>query len=244
MRRTTGGPPRSGRGVETDAGGASKISVLVVDDHEVVRQGLKALLSREPDIAIVGEARDGREAVESAERLRPDVVVSDVAMPRLNGIEAARQILDVVPDARVLLLSAHDDDEYVARAMRVGATGYVLKHASLMELADAIRAVRAGKTFVSASMPWHEHTRVHWTGDAEDPRPTPSPTELTSREVEVLQLIAESAGNKQIARDLGISVKTVEKHRQGLMAKLRIHDVAGLTRYAVSFGVVELGGAK
>ncbi len=214
---------------------ARRTSVLLADDHEVVRQGLRLLLETEPDLDVVGEAKDGREAVELARESRPDVVVMDVAMPRLNGVDATREIMAVVPTTRVLVLTAHGDHEYVERALQFGAAGYVLKQTSLDRLAAAIRTVRAGGTYVGSAIPWRDSGRVHATCDAR----TGPRTRLTSRETEVLQLVAEGAGNKWIARDLGISVKTVEKHRQSLMWKLDIHDVAGLVQYAIMSGVVE-----
>jgi DNA-binding NarL/FixJ family response regulator len=209
-------------------GHRSKISTLLVDDHELVRRGLRALLEAEDDIAVVGEARDGRQAVAMAVDLRPDVVVMDIAMPLLNGLEATRQILAALPAVRVLILTAHGDEEYVDRVTRLGAVGYVLKQSSLEDLARAIRTARAGAPFISPSI------RGHDGGPATEPKPG-----LTSREAEVLQLIAEGKANKQTATQLGISVKTVEKHRQSLMSKLDIHDVAGLTRHAIAVGIIE-----
>jgi DNA-binding NarL/FixJ family response regulator len=216
-----------GRGVK---GRPPKIATLLVDDHELVRRGLRALLEAEDDIAVVGEARDGRQAVAMAVDLRPDVVVMDIAMPLLNGLEATRQILAALPAVRVLILTAHSDEEYVDRVTRLGAVGYVLKQSSLEDLAGAIRTARAGAPFFSPSL----SRSAHHGGVATPPKPV-----LTSRETEVLQLIAEGKANKQTGAQLGISVKTVEKHRQSLMAKLDIHDVAGLTRHAIAVGIIE-----
>jgi DNA-binding NarL/FixJ family response regulator len=228
----TGAPRR-----RADAQRASlQISTLLVDDHTLIRQGVRVLLEAEDDIVVVGEAQDGRQAVEMARRLHPDVVVMDIAMPLLNGLEATRQILDSAPATRVLILSAHSDEEYVDRVTGLGAAGYVLKQSSLEDLAAAIRTAAAGRIYVSPSI-----ARRPRRSTAGPPRGKPSqaPMQLTSREAEVLQLVAEGKANKQTAAQLGISIKTVEKHRQGLMRKLDIHDVAGLTRYAIAVGSIE-----
>src|SRR5260221_8179181 len=215
-----------------------KIPVLLADDHTVVRQGFRALLEAEPDIAIVGEAGTGRQAVQLARKLCPDVVVMDIAMPLLNGLEATRQIIKEVPACRVLVLSSYSDDEYVHQLTQAGAAGYLLKQAAATDLVKAIREARKGNTFFSPAisrrlMKQFRQRLMHGAA-------VKNPTEmLTSREAEVLQLIAEGNANKQIASELGISVKTVEKHRQQLMNKLDIHEIAGLTRYAVAKGVVE-----
>lgn len=215
-----------------------KTSVLLADDHEVFRQGLRALLDEEDDIVVVGEAPDGRQAVDLAMRLGPDVVVMDVAMPHLNGIEATRHIVATLPATRVLILSAHFDADYFARATESGAVGYVLKQASLAELAGAVRKAAQGRTWVSpAAARLLRNARVAATVRAGTP--ATGAAQLTWREAEVLQLIAESLCNKEIARELGISVKTVEKHRQSLMTKLDLHDIAGLTRHAIESRVVE-----
>jgi DNA-binding NarL/FixJ family response regulator len=221
----------------------SKISTLLVDDHTLIRQGVRVLLEAEEDIAIVGEAEDGRQAVEMVRKLHPDVVVMDIAMPMLNGIEATRQILDAMPTTRVLILSAHADEEYVERVTELGAAGYVLKQSSLSDLATAIRTAWAGKNYVSPSISRRRPGRAGsgpgaGPGAGGEPA-TPTPLRLTAREAEVLQLVAEGKANKQTAAALRISIKTVEKHRQSLMSKLDIHDVAGLTRYAISIGSIE-----
>jgi DNA-binding NarL/FixJ family response regulator len=214
--------------------------VILVDDHTLIRHGLRILLGAEADMEVVGEAQDGRQAVALAEQLRPDVVVMDIAMPLLNGLEATRQILEAAPGTRVLVLSAHSDEEYVDRATELGAAGYVLKQSSLQDLATAIRAARAGHVYVSPSVSRRTRVGVARRAGAPLAAPgTPATLPLTSREAEVLQLVAEGKANKQTAAELGISIKTVEKHRQSLMTKLDIHDVAGLTRYAIAVGSIE-----
>jgi DNA-binding NarL/FixJ family response regulator len=206
-----------------------EVTVMLAEDHAVVRQGLRMLLESEPDMRVVGQAENGRQAVELAQTLRPDVIVMDVSMPLLNGLEAVRQILRDRPEARIILLSAHAESAYVEQAMSFGAKGYLLKQASLDVLAKAIREAHAGRIFFGPS--------VQHPGAAE----VPKKPALTVREAEVLQMVAEGLANKQIAGELDISIKTVEKHRQTLMEKLGIHDTAGLTRYAMSHGVIDRG---
>lgn len=218
----------------------NKIKVLLADDHTVVRQGLRALLEAEPDIEVVGEAGTGREAVQLTQKLLPNVVVMDIAMPTLNGLEATRQITGLVPETKVLVLSSYNDDEYVHQVTEAGATGYLIKQNAAADLIKAVRETRSGNAFFSPAITKRlvEHYREAFL------RGTPAAKRtdlLTSRETEVLQLIAEGKTNKQIASELYISVKTVDKHRQQLMKKLNIHDIAGLTRYAISNGVIESG---
>ncbi|WP_040546658.1 response regulator transcription factor [Pedosphaera parvula] len=215
-----------------------KIHVLLADDHMVVRQGLRALLTTEEDIEVVGEAETGRQAVEMARQLNPDVVLMDIVMPSLNGLEAARQITKQMPDCKVLILSSYGDDEYVQRLTEVGATGYLIKQTAADDLLKAIRDVERGKTVFSPSIASRfQDTRKDALGKTQTLQLRTE--HLTSREAEVLQLIAEGQTNKQIAFELGISAKTVEKHRQQVMNKLKIHDVAGLTRYALSKGIIK-----
>lgn len=215
-----------------------RITVLLAEDHKIVREGLRVLLEAERDIEVVGEAETGRQAVQLTKRLRPGVVVMDIAMPLLNGLEATRRILKAVPATRVLILSAHGDDGYIRQVVMLGAAGYLIKQTSADLLSRAIREVHKGNTFFSPSIA----NRVH-SLSLESPDgcavPRRKKTALSSRELEVLQLIAEGKANKQIARGLGISIKTVEKHRQHLMRKLDLHDTAGLTRYAVAAGIIE-----
>jgi DNA-binding NarL/FixJ family response regulator len=204
-----------------------------------VREGLRALLNSEKDIEIVGEAANGHQAVELTRKLCPAVVVMDIAMPLLNGLEATRQILRGTPSVKVLILSAHSDDAYVEHVMALGASGYLVKQTAAEVLPRAIREVCKGGTFFSPSISKRLHDQQRNTlARGEFGRKT-EPVHLTSREMEVLQLIAEGKANKQTADELHISIKTVEKHRQTLMEKLNIHDTAGLTRYAIAAGVIE-----
>jgi DNA-binding NarL/FixJ family response regulator len=212
------------------------IAVLLADDHMVVRQGLRKLLEAESDVVVVGEAETGRQAVEMTKRLRPAVVVMDIAMPLLNGLEATRQILKHAPSAKVLILSAHSDDAYVEKALEFGAKGFLLKQTSAHDLSRAIREVQKGNMFFTPSI---ARRRGNSPSASASGQLREKVAQLSSREVEALQLIAEGKANKQIAAELGISIKTVEKHRQRLMQKLGIHDTAGLTRYAIAAGVIE-----
>jgi len=214
------------------------IKTLLADDHTIVREGLRALLVADGRIEVVGEARNGREAVELAATLHPDVVVMDIAMPLLNGLEATRQILSATPGTKVLILSAHSDDAYIDRVIAVGAVGFLIKQTSAQILAKAIHEVMEGHTFYSPQV--SKRLREHYQApDKAGGLMIKKATGLTSRELEVIQLIAEGQANKQVAAGLNISIKTVEKHRQHLMDKLNIHDTAGLTRYAIARGILE-----
>jgi len=214
------------------------ISVLLAEDHAIVREGFRSLLKHESDIEVVGEAETGSQAVAMVKKLRPAVVVMDIAMPLLNGLEATRQIRKDVPDTKVVILSAHGDDAYVKQVVGLGAAGFLLKQTSSDNLARAIREVHQGKTFFSPAI----SKRFAGRGEKALNRAGNFKMKnnyLSSREVEVLQLIAEGKPNKQVAAELGVSFKTVDKHRQHLMSKLNIHDIAGLTRYAISAGIIE-----
>ncbi len=196
------------------------------------------MLELESDIEVIGEAQDGRQAVTLAKKLSPDVILMDIAMPQLNGLEATRQVLKAVPTAKVIILSAHSDDAYVKNATDSGAVGFLLKQTSAHDVCRAIREVQKGKTFFTASVSKRlERLKAQSLGHTGTPNKKIA--QLTSRELEVLQLIAEGKANKQTASELGIGIKTVEKHREHLMEKLDIHDTAGLTRYAISAGIIE-----
>ena len=211
-----------------------KISVLLADDHTVVRQGLRALLTAEPDIEVIGEAENGRQAVQMTQRLLPNIVVMDIAMPQLNGLEAARQIMHEGLPVKLLMLSSYGDEEYVHQLAALGASGYLMKQTAATDLIKAIREASKGNAFFSPSI---SKQLVDYCRS--DRKNLHQNVELTSRELEVLQLVAEGNGNKQIAATLNLSIKTVEKHRQKLMNKLDIHDIAGLTHYAIAHGIVE-----
>jgi len=218
-----------------------RITVLLADDHIIVREGFRQMLELEADLRVVGEAADGRQAVALAVKLRPEVVLMDIAMPRLNGLEATRQVLEALPSAKVIILSSHNDDARVENAVTSGAAGFLFKQASAHDVCQAIREVHGGKTVFSPSIA-KRFSRLHPPLSAGPGRLKPSFAQLSSRQVEVLQLIAEGKANKQMAAELGIDVKTVEKHRQHVMRKLDIHDTAGLTRYAIGAGIIENSG--
>ena len=215
-----------------------KITVLLAEDHTVVREGFRKMLELEDDFDIVGEAQDGRQAVALIKKLRPEVVLMDIAMPLLNGLEAARQALKACPATKVLMLSAHSDDAYVNNAAESGAVGFLLKQTSAHEVCRAIREVHQGRTFFSPAISKRFDRLNPQSADRAGTRSRKMP-QLTSREMEVLQLIAEGKANKETATELGIGIKTVEKHREHLMEKLDIHDTAGLTRYAIGAGIIE-----
>ena len=215
-----------------------RITILLADDHMAVREGFRMILEPDADLEIVGEAQTGRYAVALAKKLRPAVVLMDIAMPELNGLEATRQILTVLPNTRIIILTAHNDDAYFKNAMESGAVGFLLKQSSAHDLCRAIREVNKGHVFFGPFI-----SKLHLEGERKSldraGRSKPRNSGLTSREIEVLQLIAEGKANKQTAAELGIGMKTVEKHRGHLMQKLGIHDTAGLTRYAISEGIIE-----
>ena len=213
------------------------IKVLLADDHAVVRQGLRALLEAQPDHHHCGGSRNRPAGAAPDLELRPDVVVMDVAMPILNGLEAMRQILKAAPATRVVILSSYSDDEYVYQATEAGAAGYLLKQTAATDLVRAIREAHQGNAFFSPAISKRllDICRQMFAKGVAARMPS---ERLTSRESEVLQLVAEGKANRQIAAELSISIKTVEKHRQEVMNKLNIHDVAGLTRFAISKGVI------
>jgi DNA-binding NarL/FixJ family response regulator len=213
-----------------------KITVLLVDDHSIVRKALRALLSLEDDIEVVGEAANGRQAVQMATEIQPDVVIMDLMMPLMNGLEGTRQMKRYVPSAKVLVLSSHDDEDYVQHVTEIGASGYLTKQTDAANLLLAIREVQKGNAYFSPAVmkSLRDHCRQSF-GNGQAPKRN---VKLTSREAEVLQLVAEGLQDKQSAGELGISAKTVNKHRQQLMNKLKIHNVVGLTRHALSEGVV------
>ena len=214
----------------------SNIRVLLADDHTMVRKGLRSILDAEADLEVVGEADNGRDAVKMAQKLFPKVVVMDITMPGLNGLEATRQIRKQIPDTQVVILSMHASEEYVLEVLRSGASGYVVKQAAPAELVSAIHAASRGEAFLSPSV---SKTVVSEYVRQAEAAEGPGPHEvLTGREREVLQLIAEGKSNKEIARELSISVKTVETHRAHLMGKLDLHSAVEVTQYAIRKGMV------
>lgn len=216
------------------------VRVLLAEDHHLVRQGLRALLEREPGLEVVGEAADGLEALHLIQDLQPDVVVMDITMPGLNGLEVLRRVSQRLPEVRVLMLSVHEGEEYVLRALQAGASGYLLKRSLGAELLLAIQAAQRGEVFLSSAV---SRTLITRFLQGVSPEESKTPYDrLTPREREVFQLVAEGHTNQAIAHRLGISVRTVETHRANLMDKLEIHDVAGLTRLAVHTGLVEAAG--
>lgn len=210
------------------------IRILLCDDHLLIRASLKSLIGEFPSIQVVGEAGDGREALEHAGKLQPHVVLMDIAMPGLNGLEATRRLVKDYPQVRVVMLSMHADESHVLQALRAGASGYVLKGSAPRELEMAIEAVARGEIFLSPAI--SKHVIDVYLNRAEGQ--VNSLDLLTPRQREILQLIAEGKSSKQIAQLLDASVKTIESHRASLMERLDIHDVAGLVRYAIRHGLV------
>ncbi len=214
------------------------IRVLIADDHTIVREGLRSLLEQSEAIEVVGEAEDGRDAIAKTEELQPDVVVMDIAMPGLNGLEATREIRKRFPQTRVLTLTMHRDPQYVFRLLQAGASGYLLKDSAKEALLAAIEAVQRGETFLSPEVSRQVIDAYIQRGEDAATATVPFDT-LTTREREVLQLIAEGYTSRQIAGQLAISVKTVNNHRARIMDKLNIRDIAGLTRFAVQNGLIQ-----
>ena len=214
-----------------------KIRILLADDHTILRNGIRAILEDEPGMDVVGEAEDGRTAVSLALQLKPDIVIMDIAMPLLNGLEATRQIKRANPSVRVIILSMHDNEEYLVQALEAGAMGYILKDAAARELIHALRTVHRGEAVLSPAI-----TRIviedylRWGGI----RPTGDPDELSPLEREILQLIAEGHTSKQIGEMLFISIKTVQAHRNSLMQKLNLHNRGELVKYAIQKKIIEI----
>lgn len=215
-----------------------KIRVLLAEDHTIVRKGLRALLDDETDIEVVGEAEDGRETVRQVERVCPDVVLMDITMPLLNGVEATRQIKSQHPEVQVLGLTRHENEEYIYQLLRAGASGYVVKQAAPAELVEAIRAVFEGDTYLSPSI--NPSMVEEYIRQAKAMVKSGPDERLTPREREVLQLVAEGRTNREIAQVLSISIKTVEHHRANLMSKLDLYSAAELTQYAIRTGVIDV----
>jgi DNA-binding NarL/FixJ family response regulator len=214
------------------------IRVLLADDHTLVRAGIRSLLQQLSGVEVVGEAGDGHEVLRLAEALRPEVVLLDVGMPGLNGLEVAGRLTVLDPSMRVVILSVHTSQEYVLRALRAGCAGYLIKASAVTELELAVRAVARGETYLSPAVSKRVvDDYVHWAGGAADPLDA-----LTPRQREVLQLAAEGHSSKEIANVLGLSLRTVETHRAQLMERLDVHDLAGLVRFAVRVGLIDREG--
>ena len=218
------------------------LRILIADDHEVARRGIRAVLENHPGWAVCGEAKDGRESVELAAATRPDLVLLDIGMPNLNGLEAARQILTILPDVAILILTMHDSDNVVREVLRAGARGYLLKSDAGRDLIAAVEALQNQRTFFTTRVSqmvldgFLDREKSGGIVKTDD-----STTEvLTSREREVIQLLAEGKTSKEVAVALNLSVKTAETHRTNLMRKLGLHSVADLTRYAVRNGIVQV----
>jgi len=216
----------------------NKIRVFLADDHLILREGISSLLQKVPDIEVVGEAGDGREAVAKVAQLVPDVVLMDITMPELNGLEATRQIKQKTPQVKVLILTMHETDQYLSGMLKAGASGYVVKTTATSELISAIRAVHQGDAYLYPSiarMLVEDYLQKVKAGEEKT-----SYEGLTSREREILRYIAEDKKNKEIADVLGISIRTVQAHRTNLMDKLEAHDRTELVKYAIRKGIIDL----
>jgi DNA-binding NarL/FixJ family response regulator len=213
------------------------IRILLADDHKLLIDGLRPLLEAHKNVEVVGVARDGVEAVDLAARHRPDIILLDISMPRLNGIDAARKILRDLPDTKIIMLSMHADRRYIQESLRVGACGYILKESAAREVIQAIKSVQEGGLFLDHSVRDQVlHEYVKWIRDGDIPSSSP----LSLREREVLQLLAEGKSTKDVAGILNVSVKTVESHRKQVMDKLGLHSIAELTKYAIREGLTPL----
>jgi DNA-binding NarL/FixJ family response regulator len=220
------------------------IRIILADDHTLVRGGIRALLQDLPGAQVIAEANDGREALRLVEMLKPDIILMDIAMSGMNGLEATNRLVKEFPNVRVIILSMHISEEYVLQALRAGASGYLLKDAGIAELELAIKAVASGETYLSPPVSKHVITnyvrRVGGEDQGEADADSSPIDRLTLRQREILQLIAEGHTTQEIAQKLDISVKTVETHRMQLMERLDIHDVAGLVRFAIRVGLITL----
>ncbi|MBI2955363.1 MAG: response regulator transcription factor [Chloroflexi bacterium] len=219
-------------------GRTDKITVLIADDHTILREGIRVLLEAQPDIEVVGEAADGNEAVGKARTLLPNIVLMDIGMPGMNGLEATRQIKRLCPDTQVVVLTMHDNEEYIIQILSAGAAGYVLKRAAVKDLVSAIKAVHQGGSFLHPAIT-KKLIRDYIRRVAEDEDKAPHDG-LTDREREILKLIAEGNTNQAIADKLCLSIKTVQTHRTHIMDKLGVHDRTDLVKYAIRIGLVEI----
>jgi two-component system response regulator NreC len=234
---TTSAPTTSPTNGAGPARASGKIRVLLADDHTILRAGVRMMLNAQPDIEVVGEASDGRQAITEAQRLLPDVILMDITMPDLNGIEATRQVKRLLPEIKVLVLTMHENEEYLFQVLRAGASGYMLKEAADTELISAIRIITNGSFYLSSSaqsMMVGDYLQRVRSGEERD-----SYSELTEREREILKHVAEGYTNNQIAERLFISPKTVDTHRTHIMDKLNLHSRAELVKYAMRRGLLE-----
>ncbi|MEZ4729262.1 MAG: response regulator transcription factor [Caldilineaceae bacterium] len=217
---------------------STKIRVLLAEDHTIVRKGIRMILDAEPGVVVVGEAENGREAVEKAEQLQPDIVVMDHTMPILNGLEATRQLRTRLPDTKVLILTMHTNEAYIFEFLQAGAAGYLVKQSAPTDLIAAIMAIQQGQSYLSPAI--SKTVIEEYVRQGEVSGKGGNPATLTAREREVLQLIAEGHSNREIAEQLHISVKTVGVHRVNLMQKLDLHSPTELTKYAIRKGIISL----
>jgi len=213
------------------------IRILLADDHKIVRDGLRTLIEKETGMEVIGEAENGRRALKIAQKIRPNVVIMDVTMPDMNGIEAARKIVTEVPGVKVIALSMHSDRRFVLGMLEAGASGYLMKDCAFDELAKAVRSVATGQTYLSPSI---ADVLVKGYLDRVNEKVSVARSPLTEREREILQLLAEGQSSKEIAAHLGVSVKTVETHRRNMMQKLNMRSVAELTKYAIREGLISV----
>lgn len=213
------------------------LRILIADDHELARDGIRSILESHPGWQVCAQVRDGREAVESALKLKPDILLLDIGMPNLNGLDAARQILTLMPDSRILILTIHDSEQVVREVLAAGAKGFLLKSDAGRDLLAAVEALQENQTFFTSKIA--QMMLNGYLSPSEDTQVTPQPV-LTPREREVIQLVAEGKSTKEVAIALSLSVKTAETHRTNLMRKLNLHSVADLTLYAVRNGIVHI----
>jgi DNA-binding NarL/FixJ family response regulator len=214
-----------------------KIKILLVDDHQILREGLRSLVKGYDDMEVIGEAADGREALNMVEKLSPDVVIMDISMPDLNGIDATRMIINESPDVKIIALSMHHDKQFVSEIFKAGASGYLIKDSAFDELEHAVRIVMSGQTYINPKIA--SLVVESLVNQSANPNPS-SFSLLTAREREVLQLIADGKSTKQIAIDLNVSSKTIESHRRQVMGKLNVRSVADLTKFAIREGLTTI----
>ncbi|MCF7810443.1 response regulator transcription factor [bacterium] len=214
-----------------------KIGIILADDHKLFRDGLRILLEKDSDFTVIGEADNGLKTISMARDLKPDIIIMDISMPKLNGVEATRKILGENSEVRVIILSMHSDRRFVLETLKAGAVGYILKDSSITELADGIKYVMNNRIYLSAQISKNiiqDYVRIAQQSESS------AFTLLSSREREVLQLLTEGKSNREVAESLNISVKTVETHRKNIMEKLNIHSIAELTKYAIREGITPL----